>query len=633
MKLQEVWKDVNERGIFNMKGQLRFITCGSVDDGKSTLIGHMLYDAKLLYIDQEKALELDSKIGNTEQKLDYSLILDGLIAEREQKITIDVAYRFFTTKRRSFIVADTPGHEEYTRNMAVGASFAELAVILVDATKGVLEQTKRHVHIVAMMGIKYVVFAINKIDLVDYNNNIFFEIEKAIDTLCHEYTFNSKYIIPVSASEGDNLTIKSIKTPWFKGNPLLTYLEEIETENISRKSDFIMPIQRVCRPNQFFRGFQGQIEQGEIEVGDEVSILPSNETAHIKEILITDKKAEKAFVGQPVTITLDKEIDASRGCVFVTNKSLQTSNMFTSTILWMSEEVLVAGRNYFLKIGTKFITATIMNIKYKVDINSKEHVVADQIKKNEIAVCDIVTAEKIVVEEFEKCKALGGILLIDRVTYKTAACGVIEHTLRRSDNLTQQYLEITKESRALRMGQKPYTLWFTGLSGSGKSTLANEVEKNLYALGKYTMLLDGDNIRMGLNKNLGFKEKDRIENSRRVAEVAKLMNEAGLIVITAFISPFLQDREEAKKIIGDNFIEIYVSTPLEECEKRDVKGLYKKAREGSIPNFTGISSPYEPPINPDITIDTSKCTLSQAAEIVIDYLEIKSKEKLQNRED
>ena len=603
------------------KGLLKFITCGSVDDGKSTLIGHMLYDAKLLFTDQEKALELDSRLLNSEHRLDFSLLLDGLLAEREQGITIDVAYRFFTTEKRSFIVADTPGHEEYTRNMAVGASFAELAVILVDSSKGVLVQTKRHARICAMMGIKHIVFAVNKIDMINYDRESFLNIEKEIKKLCVDFDFESLYIIPVSATSGDNLTKPSPKMPWFGGTALLPYLEAVEVGENSEADAFVMPVQRVCRPNQSFRGFQGQLEGGEIAVGDEISVLPSRECAKIKEIFVGDKRTDKARCGQPVTIVLDKEIDASRGCVFTKAGSLHVSNMFTASLLWMSDDVLVAGKSYLLKIGTKIIAATIMSIKHKVDINSGEHIAADHILKNEIALCDIAAADKIVLEEFKKCRALGGILLIDRVSHMTAACGVIEHSLRRSDNLVWQSLDITKQMRSAHLNQKPLTLWFTGLSGAGKSALANEIEKRLYAGGKYTMLLDGDNVRMGLNKNLGFKEQDRIENIRRIAEAAKLMNDAGLIVLASVISPFEQDRRNAREIIGEGFVEIYLSTSLEVCEKRDVKGLYKKARSGEIPNFTGITSAYEPPSNPEITIDTGSLSISASAEIIMKHLQ------------
>ena len=604
-----------------MKGLLKFITCGSVDDGKSTLIGHMLYDAKLLYADQERALELDSKVGSREGAIDYSLLLDGLMAEREQGITIDVAYRYFTTDNRSFIVADTPGHEEYTRNMAVGASFADLAVILVDATQGVLVQTRRHSRICSMMGIKHLVYAVNKMDLIHYDQYRYEKIEKEIQRMAVDFSLDSIKVIPVSATEGDNVTHKSERIFWYKGESLLTYLENIDVKSDDEKDGFYMPVQRVCRPNHTFRGFQGQIERGVISVGDEITSLPSKETACVKSILVADKEVDKAEAGQPVTIQLDKEVDVSRGCVLARDLSLKVSNAFTATLLWMDDVELVAGKNYLIKLGTKMLPAVVMSVKYRIDVNSGEKIPADRIYKNEIVSCDIMLSEKMVLDKFENNKTLGEFILIDRVTNMTSACGVVEHPLRRSDNVVWQQTDITRDIRAQQKQQNPLTLWFTGLSGSGKSTLANEVEKRLVAMGKHTMLLDGDNIRLGLNKNLGFKEQDRIENIRRIAEVAKLMNDAGLITMTSFISPYQRDRQSAKDIIGDSFIEIYVSTPLEECERRDVKGLYAKARKGEIPNFTGISSPYEAPTSPDIEIDTSKCSLEEAVDYIIEKIE------------
>lgn len=620
MRRLEVWKDERERGTFNMKGLLKFITCGSVDDGKSTLIGHMLYDAKLLFADQERALELDSKVGSRDGAIDYSLLLDGLMAEREQGITIDVAYRYFTTEKRSFIVADTPGHEEYTRNMAVGASFADLAVILVDAKQGVLIQTKRHTRICSLMGIKHFIFAVNKMDLIYYDQSRYEIIEKEIKRLISEFPVETAVIIPVSATEGDNLNIKSENMQWYEGEPLLSYLEQIQTKDTEENYSFTMPVQRVSRPNHTFRGFQGQIETGKIVVGDEITALPSKERAKVKDIYQMDKKVHEAVKGSPTTILLDREVDVSRGCVLTTDNNLNVSTMFTATILWMDDVKLVSGRNYYIKVGTKQIPAVIMNIKYRVDVNNGDHIPTNEIYKNEIASCDIMVQSKIVFDKFRRNKSLGSLILIDRISNMTSACGVIEHPLRRGNNLTWHEMDITKEIRAKQKGQKPLTLWFTGLSGSGKSTLANEVEKRLVAMGKHTMLLDGDNIRLGLNKNLGFGEKDRVENIRRIAEVSKLMNDAGLIVLTSFISPFEKDRENAKEIIGKDFIEIYVKTSLETCEKRDVKGLYKKARAGEIPNFTGISSPYEAPKNPDIVIDTNK-DISTSVDDIMKQLE------------
>lgn len=609
----------NKNDIYgNGDGLLKFITCGSVDDGKSTLIGHMLYDAKLLFADQERALELDSRVGSRGGEIDYSLLLDGLMAEREQGITIDVAYRYFTTERRSFIVADTPGHEEYTRNMAVGASFADLAVILVDASQGILTQTRRHARICALMGIRYFVFAVNKMDLVRYSQKEYRKLEKEIKKLAIDLELYNTEIIPVSATEGDNVTLKSARMPWYDGGTLLAYLESVDIECGTEEQGFVMPVQRVCRPDSSFRGFQGQAVSGSVSVGDELTVLPSGEKACVQLILLADKKVKEACRGQALTVQLNREVDVSRGCVLARGIQLKVSRMFTATILWMDDTELVQGKNFLIKLGTKTLPATVMAVKHKVDIHSGENLAASQLYKNEIAVCDIALAGDAVFDVFERHRRLGCFILIDRITNMTSACGVIEHSLRRADNLTWQKLDITRETRAAKMGQKPATLWFTGLSGAGKSALANEVEKALALQGKYTMLLDGDNVRMGLNQNLGFEEKDRIENIRRVAEVAKLMNDAGLIVLTSFISPYESDRARAREIIGGtNFVEIYVSTPLEECERRDVKGLYKKARNGQIPNFTGISSPYEPPLRAEVEIDTSRCTLEEAADYVL----------------
>lgn len=605
-----------------MNGLLKFITCGSVDDGKSTLIGHMLYDAKLLFADQERALELDSRVGSREGQIDYSLLLDGLMAEREQGITIDVAYRYFTTEKRSFIVADTPGHEEYTRNMAVGASFADLAVILVDASQGILVQTRRHARICALMGIRHFVFAVNKMDLVRYDQRLYRKIEKEIKKLAVDLELDHVNVIPVSATEGDNVTLKSPNMPWYQGKPLLGHLETVNVEDETEEQGFVLPVQRVCRPNHTFRGFQGQVESGEVKTGEEITVLPSREKAVVQSILVTDQEASEASKGQAVTVTLDREIDVSRGCVLMRDADLIVSSMFTATILWMDDTELTQGKNFLVKIGTKLIPAAVMDIKYRVDINTGEHLAATHLYKNEIAVCDIAAAAEIVYDTFRKHKGVGSFILIDRVTNMTSACGVVEHSLRRSENIVWQKLDITREIRAGKMGQKPLTLWFTGLSGSGKSALANEIEKRLSVAGKYTMLLDGDNIRMGLNKNLGFEPEDRIENIRRIAEVAKLMNDAGLIVLTAFISPFASDRQNARDIIGEgNFVEIYVSTPLEECERRDIKGLYRKARDGRIPNFTGISSPYEAPEDAEIVIDTSKQSVEESVDMVLEALE------------
>ena len=603
-----------------MNALLKFITCGSVDDGKSTLIGHMLYDAKLLFADQERALELDSKVGSRGGEIDYSLLLDGLMAEREQGITIDVAYRYFTTERRSFIVADTPGHEEYTRNMAVGASFADLAVILVDASQGVLTQTRRHTRICSLMGIKHFVFAVNKMDLIDFEQEKFQKIQKDIKVLMAEFEYSTAQMIPVSATEGDNITKRSVHLPWYTGKTLLDYLETINVKENPAETGFTMPVQRVCRPNHTFRGFQGQIESGSVSVGDAIKVLPSGESAKVTLIYEGDKEVQTSATGHAVTIQLDTEIDVSRGCVLIRDTSLNVNSMFAATLLWMDDVKLLPGRNFLLKLGTQSVPATIMKIRYKIDVNTGEEVYADAIYKNEIALCEISTASKLVFDEFEKNNALGSLILIDRVSHMTSACGIVEHTLNRENQLTWHNMDITRSFREEQLGQTAKTIWFTGLSGSGKSTLANELEKRLAAMGKHTMLLDGDNVRMGLNRNLGFREADRIENIRRIAEVSKLMNDAGLIVLTSFISPFAQDRQNAREIIGDAFMEVYVSTPMEECERRDVKGLYKKARNGELDHFTGVTSPYEVPQHADVVIDTSKFSVEACVDQILEQL-------------
>ena len=606
----------------NQEGQLlKFITCGSVDDGKSTLIGHMLYNAKLLFADQEKALELDSKVGSSDGSIDYSLLLDGLMAEREQGITIDVAYRYFSTEKRSFIVADTPGHEEYTRNMAVGASFADLAVILVDASKGVLIQTRRHTRICALMGIRHLVFAINKMDLVNYDQDTFDQIRKDIRHLMAEFEYDSLAIIPVSATIGDNINEPSEDLKWYQGPALLPYLERIDvTEQDRDVKGFVMPVQRVCRPNRTFRGFEGEVAEGSVSVGDTVTVLPSGESAKIESILYADKQVSAAEKGNPVTLTFDAEIDCSRGCVIYKDFSLNTGSEFVSDILWMDETNLVEGRNYYLKLGTQMVPATVTSINYSIDVNTGEHESVESITKNELANCEIMVGNPIVFSDFRNSRDLGAFILVDRVSFATAACGVVRKAKKDDKNLTWHDMDVTRQLREGTLGQKAVTLWFTGLSGAGKSTVANALEKRLFAMGKHTMLLDGDNVRMGLNKNLGFDEADRSENIRRIAEVSKLMNDAGLIVITSFISPLRVDRRNAKDIIGDSYLEVYVSTSIEECERRDVKGLYKKARNGEIGNFTGISSPYEVPDQADIELNTEELDVDACVDRILEAM-------------
>ncbi|MBA2943558.1 sulfate adenylyltransferase [Paenibacillus sp. CGMCC 1.16610] len=529
-----------------MKSLLKFITCGSVDDGKSTLIGHMLYEAKLLFADQEKALELDSRLGSRGGKIDYSLLLDGLLAEREQGITIDVAYRYFTTDHRSFIVADTPGHEEYTRNMAVGASFADLAVILVDATKGIITQTKRHTRICALMGIKHLVLAVNKMDLVHFEQKIFEQIKDEFFQTAGEFHFQSIEVIPVSATEGDNITKKSQHTPWYEGLPLLSYLENVDVLETNDTKQFMMPIQRVCRPDHTFRGFQGQIEAGSIAVDDELTILPSREKAKVKRILVTDKDRESAYVGQPVTIQLDREVDVSRGCVFTKDSEIKEADRFSATILWMDDSVLTPGKNYLVKVGTKILPGTVTAIKHKIDINTGNTVSADQIVKNEVAKCEFSLSDDIVFDSFEQYKSIGGFILIDRVTNMTSACGVIEEALQSSDSVVSLDAEVTRNVRAEQKGQKPLTLWFSG-SVSDNLALAKEVEKRLVSTGYHTMLL----------------ENSRGESSLRIAEVAKLMNDAGLIALV--VNQNENDHAAVRDIIGQELMEVDSSNSIEEA--------------------------------------------------------------------
>ncbi len=604
---------------------LKFITCGSVDDGKSTLIGHLLYDAKLLFADQENALLLDSKAGSADGKIDYSLLLDGLMAEREQGITIDVAYRFFTTKHRSFIVADTPGHEEYTRNMAVGASFAQLAILLVDARQGLLTQSRRHARICALMGIRHFVFAVNKMDLLGYQKNAFAKIYEDICHLMTEFQPKSLYILPVSATAGDNVTERSSQMSWFTGPSLLEYLETVDVSEDVQTQDFFLPVQRVARPDLSFRGFAGEVASGQVAKGDLIRVLPSGEEARVSRILCLDQDRDTASRGEAVTLCLDTEVDVSRGCVLSAQKTdgfLSIASCFLAKVLWMDDVPLIAGRGYYLKLGTRMVPCSVLHVISRIDVVSGDRIDASEIVKNEIAVCEILAAEPIVLSRFADNQEMGRFILIDRISNQTSCCGMVDAIRTGQENLTWQKTDVDRKAREQRNEQKAITLWFTGLSGSGKSTVANALEKRLFALGKHTMLLDGDNIRMGLNKDLGFSKADRSENIRRLAEVAKLMNDAGLIVLTAFISPLVADRRSAREIVGDDsFFEVYISTPLEECERRDIKGLYKKAREGKIARFTGISSPYEVPEDPQCVIDTSQASLEECVDHLVAELE------------
>ena len=599
-----------------MQPILKIMTCGSVDDGKSTLIGHLLYEAKMLFVDQEKALELESRVVRENDVLDYSLLLDGLSFEREQGITIDVAYRYFTTQKRSFVVADTPGHEEYTRNMAVAASQSDLAVLLIDASKGVTTQTRRHLRICSMMGIRYYVFAVNKMDLVDYKEDVFKSIKDNITALTEDINYNSIQIIPVSALVGDNVMNRSDKMKFYDGPSLLEYLQAVDVETKTEEG-FVMPVQRVARKDGI-RYLQGNIACGEINKSDEIVIYPGKVKTTVNSVNALGSDVSVAEKGQAVSISLNDDIDISRGYVLVKGTELKQTRMLQADILWMDEEALVEGKSYLLKLATQEVNASIMKIKYSLDPDTGNKIACRTINKNELACVDITCHKDLVFDSFDNHQVMGRFILIDKVSNATAGCGTIRYALRRSENLTRQIHDITPEKRAEALNQKPKTIWFTGLSGSGKSALANELEKLLVSEGKHTMILDGDNVRLGINKDLGFNDYDRCENIRRVAEICKLMNDAGIIVITAFISPFKDDRKMAKEIIGeDKYIEIYVSTPLEECEKRDVKGLYNKARNGEIPNFTGINSPYEVPEKPDIEIDTSDAdAVDKATEIL-----------------
>jgi bifunctional enzyme CysN/CysC len=606
------------------KSLLRFITCGSVDDGKSTLIGRLLYDSKMIFEDQLAALETDSiKHGTQGQEIDFALLVDGLAAEREQGITIDVAYRFFTTEKRKFIVADTPGHEQYTRNMVTGASTADLAVILIDARKGVLQQTRRHSYLVHLLGIRHVVLAVNKMDLVGYDQSTFEHIVADYRTFAHSIGIEDFTAIPMSGFKGDNITGASANTPWYEGPSLIHHLETVEVDAAAAQAQpFRMPVQWVNRPNLDFRGFSGQIASGTVRPGDPVRIVPSGKTSTVVRIVTFDGDLDEAVAGQSVTLTLADEVDCSRGdLIAAAGDPPQASDQFCATFVWMDEEALKPGRGYWLKIGTQTVTATVQPPKYEIDVNSLEHLAAKTLGLNAIGVAEFATDRPIAFEPYDTNRQLGGFILIDKFTNATVAAGMIAFNLRRADNVHWQPVSITRDDHADMKNQKPKVLWFTGLSGSGKSTIANEVEKQLFVMNRHTFLLDGDNVRHGLNRDLGFTEADRIENIRRVGEVARLMADAGLIVLTAFISPFRAEREMVRKMLAQGeFIEIFVDTPLEVAESRDVKGLYKKARSGQLKNFTGIDSPYEPPENPEIRVNTVDMTPEEAARYIIDRI-------------
>ena len=606
------------------KSLLRFITCGSVDDGKSTLIGRLLYDSKMIFEDQLAALESDSKrMGTQGQDIDFALLVDGLAAEREQGITIDVAYRFFATEKRKFIVADCPGHEQYTRNMVTGASTADLAVILIDARKGVLVQTRRHSYLVKLLGIRNIVLAVNKMDLIDYDQAKYDAIVAEYTAFASSIGINDFTAMPISGFKGDNITERSAHMPYYAGQPLIAHLETVALDNDADQAKPLrMPVQWVNRPNLDFRGFSGQIATGILRPGDSIRVLPSGKTSTISKIVTFDGELSEAVAGQSVTLCLTDEIDCSRGDVIAAaDNPPEVSDQFESTIVWMAEEPLIPGRAYYLKLGTQMVSATVQSPKFTINVNNMEHMAAKTLELNAIGVAEILTDKPIVFEPYANNHVLGGYILIDKITNATVAAGMLHFSLRRAQNVHWQATDIGREAHAALKNQKPKILWFTGLSGSGKSTIANEVEKTLNLLNRHTFLLDGDNIRHGLNKDLGFTETDRIENIRRVGEVAKLMADAGLIVLTAFISPFRAERDMVRAMMPEGeFIEIFVDTPLEVAEARDVKGLYKKARAGQLKNFTGIDSPYEPPENPDIRVNTVEMSPAEAAEHIVRQL-------------
>ena len=606
------------------KDLLRFITCGSVDDGKSTLIGRLLYESKMLFEDQLAALERDSKrVGTQGDKLDFALLVDGLAAEREQGITIDVAYRTFTTDKRKFIVADTPGHEQYTRNMATGASTAELAVILIDARKGVLTQTRRHSFIASLLGIRSIVLAVNKMDLVDYREDVFRAIESNYRTFAKDLSLTEIYCIPLSALNGDNIVHRSTHTPWYEGPTFLSHLETVPLHSGSSGGPFRMPVQWVNRPNQSFRGFAGSIASGVTSIGAEVRILPSGRTSRVNRIVTRDADLAEAFAGQSITLTLNDEVDVSRGDVIcAADQPLAVADQFEAHVLWMDNSPMLPHRPYIIKLGTRSLQGALSQPKYKVNVNTLEQVAAKTLELNEIGVCNLELDHHVPFAPYAESRELGGFIIIDRFTNNTVGMGVIHFALRRSTNVHWQALDVDKRARAAKAGQKPCILWFTGLSGSGKSTIANLVERKLYSQGHMTYLLDGDNIRHGLNKDLGFTAADRVENIRRVAEVARLMADAGLIVLVSFISPYRSERLLARELMDKGeFLEIFVDTPLEICEQRDPKGLYRKARAGEIKNFTGIDSVYERPETPELTIDTTRHSAAESARVISEYLE------------
>ena len=607
------------------KDLLRFITCGSVDDGKSTLIGRLLWESQQLFDDQVAALGADSQRHGTQgYEVDLALLVDGLAAEREQGITIDVAYRFFATQRRKFIVADTPGHEQYTRNMVTGASTADLAILLVDARQGILTQTRRHAYLVSLVGIRQVVLAINKMDLMEFDERVFARIRDSFAEFARSVGVEHVTAIPLSALKGDNVTQPSANTPWYHGPTLMAYLETTPVHRLAPGAlkEFVFPVQWVNRPHADFRGFSGTVASGHIKPGDPIRVTASGQTAAIAEIVTEDGLLSEAKAGDAITLTLDREIDASRGDVFSrADQPLEMTDQFEATLVWMQDESGLIGRTYEMKLANQWASASITALKYRVNVNTQAHESCRQLGLNDIAVANLALSKPVVFDAYDRSRTLGGFILVDKFSHATVAAGMIRHNLRRAQNVHRQALSITREDRERLNGHKGRVIWFTGLSGSGKSTIANVLEKELHAQGKRTYILDGDNIRHGLNKDLGFTDADRVENIRRVAEVAKLMMDAGVIVMTAFISPFRQEREMARELIGEeNFVEIFVDAPLEVCEQRDPKGLYKKARSGQLPNMTGINSPYEAPLKPDLLLQTDRDNPDQMVREIVKTL-------------
>lgn len=603
------------------KSLLRFITCGSVDDGKSTLIGRLLYESKMLFEDQLAALEADSKkVGTRGGEIDYALLLDGLAAEREQGITIDVAYRFFSTDRRKFIVADTPGHEQYTRNMVTGASTADLAIILIDARKGVLVQTRRHSYLVSLLGIRHVVLAINKMDLVNYSKQTFDTIEAEYRGFAKQIGLGDIHAIPISGVHGVNIVENSVKTPWYAGPPLMTLLETVEIdEERVQAQPFRLPVQWVNRPNLDFRGFSGTIVGGTIRAGDRIRVLPSGRESTVSRIVTSDGDLEQAVANQSITLTLADEVDISRGDLLCrTEEPAQVADAFEATVVWMAEQPMLRGRSYLLKIGPKTVTATVTPIRHKINVNTLEHTPADKLELNEIGVCELELDRPVAFDPYSENRDTGGFILIDRISNNTVGAGMVHKSLRRTGAIDWQMIEVNKHGHAALKGQRPAIVWFTGIPGAGKSAIANLVEKKLHAEGRHTFLLESNTVRHGLNKDLGFSDADRVENIRRVTEVAKLMTDAGLIVLTVFISPFRSERRAARALMSPGeFIEVFIDTPLHVAEQRDKKGMYRKARAGELEHFTGVDSPYETPEQAEIRIDTTSMPAEAAAELIV----------------